>query len=653
MRKLLLTCIAGTFIATGYAQPLFTFGNNSVSKDEFLRVYQKNSMNKKPDMSEKALREYLELYSLFRMKVNEAQLQHLDTLQSIQNELNNYRKQLAKNYLTDAEVTNKLSKEAYQRMKEEVHVTHILIMASQSASPNDTAEAWRKIDSVYKAVTTGKADFAAMAAKYSEDRGSKDKGGDIGFVTALQTIYPFENAAYETPIGKISKPFRSQFGYHIVKVIERRSAKGEVKVAQILIASPESKGEAGLAAARKRVDSVQNDLKKGMSFEDAVKKYSDDKYSVNDNGVLPTFGVGRMTPDFEKAAFGLKNPGDVSEPIKTSYGYHIIKLVAKYPLKPFDSLQSQIKRKIDNDSRSIVAHDVFMGKIKQKNGFKEYPENLQAIVDVVTKLPDTGKNANMFKASDYTQMSKPLFTLAGKNYLQSDWFGYAENLTRGRIMGPKQAVVYDIYKMYVNTVVNDLEEHNLADEQPEFRNLMTEYRDGIMLFELMDRNVWGKASKDTTGLKAFYETRKNKFMWEPGFTGTVFHFKNENALKLGLKFMDKGMKDDEVYKKVATDSIPDAVTMQHGHFEFSKFTEAPQSAIAKGKYTTPKKNEDGTYTVVRAEEVYNTPTTKTLDEARGYAVAEYQDTLEKQWNDEMRSKYPVKVNDATLKSIVK
>lgn len=655
MRKLVLTCLAsGLLISTGQSQTLFKFGNNDVSKDEFLRIYQKNSLNKKPDFTEPALREYLDLYSLFRMKVKEAESQHLDTLSSIQNELNNYRKQLAKNYLTDDQVQNKLINEAYERMKEEVHVMHILILSSSTGPSADTVEPYRKIDSIYNALTKKKADFTTLAKKYSDDRASKDKGGDIGYISSLQTVYPFENAAYTTPVGKVSAPFRTQFGYHIIKVIDRRPSRGEVKVAQIMISAPKSKGQDGIDYAKKRLDSVQRDLKNGVDFKDVVKKYSDDKYSVNDGGELQPIGVGSVTPAFEEAAFSLKNPGDISAPVQTDYGFHIIKLLGKYPLKPFDSIKTQVKRKVESDSRSQVAREIFFERIKQKNQFKEHKENLEPVVQRLSKISDTGKNANMFKAIDYNDMNRPLFELGGKSYLQRDFISYAEGITRGRLQGPKGAVVRDLYNMYTTTVVNDLEEHRLVEEQPEFRSLMQEYRDGIMLFELMDRNVWGKASRDTTGLKAFYETRKGKYLWEPGFTGAVYRFKNEKALKEGQKMLaKKELKDEDIIKKMNSDSIPDAVSIQRGHYEFSKFNEVPKTAIAKGKITEPKKNEDGTYTVVKVNEVFDTPTPKSLDDARGYAVAEYQDFLEKDWNDKMRKKYPMKLDDAVFKSIIK
>ena len=652
MRKLVITClISGIGMTSGYAQTLFTYGTHSVAKDDFLRVYKKNSMNKQPDMTDTALRSYLELYGLFRMKVAEADKQHLDTTDKIQKDLDSYRKQLAKNYLTDEQVTNKLIKEAYDRNKEDVHVKHILITCPPGS---DTMIAFKKIDSIYNQINTNKAKFEDMAKLYSEDKGSKDNGGDIGFFTSMQTVYPFENAAYGTPIGKISKPFRSQFGYHIVKVIEKRADRGQIKVAQILFLSPKSKGEEGMENARKRADSVKLMLKGGASFTEMVKKYSDDKYTVNDGGVMKPFGAGRMTPAFENASFALKNPGDVSEPIKTDYGYHIIKLIEKLPLQPYDSVYTQLKHKVENDARAQTAKEIFFNRIKEKNGYKEYPENVKAIVDLIVRsVADTGKAKGMFNSADYGHQTKPVFTMAGKSYLQSDFAKFLENLTRGRLNGPKTAVVNDAFGVYVTNVVTDFQEHKLVEENPDFKLLMEEYRDGIMLFELMDRNVWSRASKDTVGLKAFYEAHKNKYVWEPGFEGSVYTFKNKAALDTALLVMKAGnVTDEELIKAINSQSNPDRITIQRGRYEFSKFREASQTELTNDKKKIIP-GQNGTFKMVVARQIFNTPGVKTLDEARGYVVAEYQDTLEKEWNAKMRKEYPMKVNDKVFKTMVK
>ncbi|MBX2906833.1 MAG: peptidylprolyl isomerase [Taibaiella sp.] len=650
MRKLLLSCLAAGYFVSGHAQALFTYGPNSVSKEEFLRVYKKNSINKKPDMSEKELRSYLELYELFRMKVAEAEKQQLDTLPSIDKELTNYRKQLAKNYLTDEQITNKLIHEAYDRMKENVKVAHILVTCPPGA---DTTAARKKIDSIYNVVNTKGATFEAMAAALSDDRGSKDKGGELGWITSLLYVYPFESAAYNTPKGKISSPFRSQFGYHIVKVLDRRADKGELKVAQILIQVRKSEGEEGVKRAKKRADSVMAKLKGGARFADMVAEYSDDKFTINDSGVMKPFTAGRMVPVFEDAAFGIKKVGDLAGPVQTDYGFHIIKLLEKSPLKPYDTLYPQLKKKVENDSRAQTAKDIYFDKIKSQNGFREYPENYTELYNKVQAIPDTGADAKLIKPADFDFMTKPMFVLAGKNYSQRDFVTFLYSLTRGRLNGPKNTIMKDAYSLWITNVVTDFQEHKLVEEHPDFKILMTEYRDGIMLFELMDRNVWSKASKDTVGLKEFYENHKSKYMWDAGFDGAVYKFKNKAAYDTGMIMIrQKKYTEEEIAKAINTSERPDAVSVQRGRYEFSRYKDATMADLSgEGIKVIP--GDNGAYTVVVAKQLYPNPGQKTLEEARGYVVAEYQDYLEKQWNEKMRKEYPVKVNEAVFMSMVK
>lgn len=653
MRKLVLIClVTAVGVFTAKAQALFTYGGHSVSKEEFLRVYKKNSINKAPDMTDTALRSYLNLYSLFRMKVAEAEKQKLDTLPSIQKELDNYRKTLAKTYLTDEQVTNKLIHEAYDRMKVDVHAEHILVSCTPGT---DTVAPFRKIDSIYNEIITKKATFEDLAKSLSDDKGTRDNGGDIGYFSGLQTVYAFENEAFNTPVGKISKPFRTQFGYHIVKVLEKRADPGQVKVAQIMIAVPKARGEEAVAAGRKRADSVVARLKSGAKFEDLVKEYSDDHFSNKEGGVMKPFGMGKMTPPFEKAAFGLKTQGETSEPIRTDYGWHIIKLIAKIPIEPYDSIYSQLKHKVENDSRAQAARDHFFAGIKAMNGYKEFTDNIKEISDKLIAIPDTGKDAKIVKSANYANMIKPVFTMAGKTYLQSDFVKFFENLTHGKINGPHLPVVHDGFNMYVSNVVNDFEEHKLVEENPEFRNLMEEYRDGIMLFELMDRNVWGKASHDTEGLKTFFEGRKSKYMWEPGFDGAVYKFKGKTAFDTGMSMLwNKSNTDEMIVRKLNTTNNPDGASVQKGRFEFSHFKDATIEELEKNnmKVIYPTGNSN-VYTVVVSKAIHKDTEPKTLDDARGYVVAEYQDFLEKQWNDKMKSQFPMKTNEAVFATLSK
>ncbi len=627
------------------AQTLFTYGSNAVSKEEFLRIYKKNNTQKKPDFSAKSVNEYLDLYSLFRMKVKEAEQMKLDTTLAVRSELNDYKGQLARTYLSDKQVTQDLIKQAYDRMKEEVKVAHILV----AVRPNDdTAKAYHKIDSIYNALVNQKADFATLAKATSDDKGSGANGGNLGYITSLQVVYPFENAAYNTAVGQLSKPFRTQFGFHIVKVLDKRKSSGQVQVAQVMIATPKSKGEQGLADARKKMAEVQAALKSGKSFEDVAKEYSEDKFSKDKGGMMEPFGVGKVMPEFEEAAFALKKPGDLSTPVQTDYGIHLIKLIKRTPLQPFDSLQDNIARRVENDSRAAMAKEAYQEKIKKQFGFKAYPANLDKLVADFAK-DDTKKE---FKAEDYKTATEVLFELGGKKHTQSDFMAYAAGITRGNMMGNKATALRDLYKMYENSTLSDLQQAELEKNNVEYKNLITEYRDGILLFALMDKNVWSKASKDTAGLADFYSSHQDKYQWQPGFEGTVYQANTEADLTRLQAALNAGEDVNEALAKINTADNPSKITQQSGRFEFSRFQAEPGS-YAEGKAGKITKNEDGLYTMAVAHKLYPTASKKSLDEARGFVVADYQDYLEKSWNQELRTRYPLKVEDKVLKGIIK
>ncbi|MBL7764876.1 MAG: peptidylprolyl isomerase [Chitinophagaceae bacterium] len=627
---------------------LFTYGGKPVGKAEFLRMYTKNINNQKPDYSEAALREYLTLYSRFKMKVSEAESKQMDTLSGIQSELGTYKKQLAKTYLTDKEVTDNLVKEAYNRMKKDIRVSHILINTPRNS--DDTMAAYRKIDSLYKAIQSG-ADFSNIAKAVSDDKPSGALGGDLGFMTALQYVYPFESEAYNLAIGSISKPVRTIFGYHIIKKTEERPARGEIQVSQIMVGVQKSQGEEGAKAAKTKIDSLYSVLKKGnVKFETIVEKYSDDKFSKNAQGALPTFGVGQMVPTFEDAAFALKNPGDISAPILTEFGYHIIKLTKKTPLRPFDSVKTDITKRVEKDGRIDIARQLYTNKIKVKVGYKEYPD---ALTELINAIPDSSLRNGGFQGSNFKQYRKNLFEMSGTVFNQADFANYIETYTHGRIYGQKESTLRSLFKNYTDKALYDYQENQLIDENEEYRNLLTEYRDGIMLFELTDKSVWSRASSDTIGLDAYYQQHKSKYMWQPAIKGQIYRAQDEEYIKRVVKALNNPelKTPEEVAKDANGDGAQNKVVFETGKFEKTRFPAGTK--LIAGKYSPYYKNEDGSYTLVNVVEVYDQPTQKTLSEARGYVISEYQEYLEKQWISDLEAKYPVTINEATLKAMVK
>ncbi len=627
---------------------LFTYGGKSVSKSEFLRMYTKNINNQKPDFSEKALSDYLTLYARFKMKVAEAEKLRMDTLPNIKNELGGYKKQLAKTYLTDKEVTEKLVKEAYERKKKDVRVSHILISVPRGS--DDTTATFKRVDSIYNSIVAG-ADFDKIAKVVSEDKQSGKNGGDVGFFTALQLLYPFESVAYNTPVGGIAKPFKTIYGYHIVKKTAERPSRGEIQVAQIMVAVQASKGAEGEIASKMRIDSVYNMLKKGGNFETLVEQYSEDKFSKNTKGTLATFGVGQMTTEFEEAAFALKNPGDISQPVKTKFGYHIIKLIKKTPLQPYDSVKTELTKRIEKDGRIDIARQQFTENLKRKLNYKEYPA---ALTELITAIPDTTLNNGTYKASNFSRLNGKLFTMDGGTvFTQSDFANYIETYTKGKIYGGKESTLRSLFKNYTDKALYDYQENKLIDENTEYKNLLTEYQDGIMLFELTDKSVWSKATVDTSGLKSFYESNKGKYMWPKAIKADLFRAATEDLAKKIVNEINAnpGKSQEEIAKAASGDGPVDKIVYETGKFEQSKFPAGTQ--FVAGKVSPYYKNEDGSFGVIHCKEVYNEGTQKTLNEARGYVISDYQEYLEKQWISTLEATYPVKVNQNTLKGMVK
>ncbi len=637
-----------TLAQKGGDPELFTYGGRPVGKSEFLRMYTKNINNQKPDFSEKALTDYLTLYARFKMKVAEAEKFRMDTLPNIKNELGGYKKQLAKTYLTDKEVTDKLVKEAYDRKKKDVRVSHILISVPRGSE--DTTATFRRVDSIYNSIVAG-ADFEKTAKVVSEDKQSGKNGGDLGFFTALQMIYAFESVAYNTPVGAIAKPFKTIYGYHIVKKTAERPSIGDIQVAQVMITVQASKGAEGETASKMRIDSVYNMLKKGANFENLVEQYSEDKFSKNTKGTLATFGVGQMTTEFEDAAFALRKPGDISSPIKTKFGYHVIKLIKKTPLQPFDSVKTELAKRIEKDGRIDIARQQFTENLKRKLNYKEYPA---ALTELISAIPDSTMTNGTYKASNFSRFNGKLFTMDGGTvFTQSDFANYIETYTKGKIYGGKESTLRSLFKNYTDKALYDYQENKLIDENMEYKNLLTEYQDGIMLFELTDKSVWSKATVDTTGLKTYYESNKGKYMWPKAIKADLFRAATEELAKKIVMEINKAPSrtQEEIAKAASGDGPVDKIVYETGKFEQSKFPVGTQ--FAAGKVGPYYKNEDGSFGIIHCKEVYNEGTQKTLNEARGYVISDYQEYLEKQWISNLEATYPVKVNQNTLKGMVK
>ena len=628
---------------------LFTFGDNAVRLSEFDYVYKKNNVNDENAYSKQSLDEYLDLYINFRLKVKEAESLGMDTVQSIKNELKGYREQLAKSYMQDKEVSEKLLLEAYDRMKSEVRASHILFKVEGEGLPADTLKAYKLASDIRKRLLKGE-EFETLAREFSADPSVKDNGGDIGYFTVLQTVYPFETAAYTTPVGQVSLPVRTKFGYHLVKVIDKRPAQGRINVAHILIKIPANATPDQLAEAQKKAGEIEQRLKNGEPFDELARKFSDDKLSAGKGGVLPEFSTGKMVMEFEKAAFALQNDGDISEPVKTEYGFHIIKRISKPGIAPYEEVKADLKKRIERDSRAMLATNVLVERIKKEYNFKENAKNKEAFF----KKIENELSAPKIEITDKAGLDKPLFELAGKTYTLSDFVAFIEAQQSKKRDGALPYKIYsDLYDKFTEKTCLDYQDSQLESKYPEFKMLMQEYRDGTLLFALTDQKVWSKALQDTAGLKAFHEAHKTNYMWDERLDAVIFTAKDAKTAKLARKLVAKGkLTLPAILEKVnAKDSTKSSLSMQEGIFE-----KGQQQTIDKINWVAGISenitNPDSSITFVQVRKVIP-PTPKSLEEARGFIVSDYQEYLEKEWIKSLREKYPVKVDYAVFNTLVK
>jgi len=595
MKKNLLNLSFICFAGFAFAQEpvVMTVNDKPVTKSEFEAVFNKNNSNKS---DAKSVREYADLYALFKMKVMEAESMGLDTLASFKNELNGYRKQLAAPYLTDKNTNESILNEAYERLKTEIKVSHILFRVNENDLPKDTLEAWtranlvrnailgkmpsnaqiaeydkllknttevsirlkRKDSTIYKIkinaiknlasnATKNPDKFVALAPVTSDDQSVVDNKGDLGYYTALDLVYPFENAMYAAKIGEVSPIIRTRFGYHILKVYDKRPTRGEIQVAHCMVEVKKNATEGEKANAATKIQELYQKIKSGEKFEDVTRQFSDDKQTKEQGGILPPFKAGRYPKPFEDAAFGLKKDGDVSLPVETPYGWHIIKRIVKKDLPPFNEIKNELKAKVSHDSRSQMGRKALVARVKKENGFKE---NLKARDEFKQVIDSTYLLATWTPKRAEVLGNKEMFNIGGKSYTQNDFAKYLESQMTIRTQDDAWEVAKPMYNKWVEDRIVAFEDSQLEKNYTDFRNLVREYREGILLFDLTDQKVWSKAVKDTTGLKKYYEEHKNAYQWDERADVTNYKCVNANVAKEVRKMLAAKKSDKEILETV-------------------------------------------------------------------------------------------------------
>ncbi|MDX2361503.1 MAG: peptidylprolyl isomerase [Crocinitomicaceae bacterium] len=640
-----ITILLG-FSVYGQEDPtIMTINDNDITKSEFLQIYLKN--NNDPKYDQASLDEYMELFKKFKLKVAEAEAMGYDTIPKLVKELEGYRKQLALPYLVDSAQNDALVLEAYNRTAYEVRASHIMLKIPKNASPEDTLVLYNRMLEMKKRLDEGQ-DFAMVAQGKggSEDPSVVQNQGDLGFFTAFQMVYPFEENAYTTEVGQVSNPFRTRFGYHILKVTDKRPARGTIETAHIMVQVDRAAPD-GVAAAEAKIKEIYDLLEAGGDFEDLVLKYSDDPSSNKKKGLLPPFGTGtstRMVPGFEEAAFALENDGDYSQPIRTTYGFHIVKRLNLIAVPTFEELKEMLEKKVAKDERSKTTQDSFVLKLKDEYGYKnKTKKSLQWFYDNI----DSTYNKGLFDPS-LLSTNKVLFMLGKQKFTQQQFAQFLKMNYRGVNADDTYAMINEQYKKWEKQTILDYEESKLAGKYPAFKALVTEYHDGILLYEIMSDLVWNKAMKDTTGLQDYYAAHKTDYMWGTRLDADVFECYSEEAAKKAYEMLQ--VDSVEVVDVVKTINGDSELKIRHRNGKFD---------IKKTSYLTDRElqiglNEpfeiDGKIYVIRVKEKL-APAQKEFSEAKGAITSDYQNHLEREWLKELEVKHKIVIDSDALYSI--
>lgn len=635
---------------------LMTIGDQQVTVKDFTDVYNKNNL--KGDIIEKkSVDEYIDLFVNYRMKVMEAYELKLDTSAKFQKELSGYRKQLSKPYLSNEEVSEELVEEAYQRKQKDIRASHILVTCDRYALPADTLKAYNKAMDIRKKALKGM-DFGDLAVTYSQDPSARDiaatettpsrKGnhGDLGYFTVFDMVYPFETGAYNTPEGEISMPVRSDFGYHIIKVTSVTDALGTISAAHIFLRLDPNATSEEEQAMKVKAENIYKEIMEsdGKGWNDAVTKYTDDRGTVSHFGTLSPFTVSRIVPEFIETVKQLQ-PGEISRPIRTNYGYHIIKLQSATGVGSFENEKKGIAERVERDMRSRKSDEVVLQQIKKDYGFKNNDKNVS---DFMLTVDSTLLMAK-FKPATEVKLNNTLFSIGKSSYTVSDFIDYINLRQAPQKHFSAPSYAYQLYEAFQNEKVMDYADAHLEERYPEFKALVQEYNDGILLFDLMDKEVWNKAVTDTAGLRDYYSRNSGKYMWKDRVKACVITVNRPESLPKVQSYLDEGVPFDSLRTVLARDSV-NFVHVRNLFYQRGDNQFVDQTDWVAGTRKEFPSTVDSSTVIVNIIELRK-PEPKTLQEAKGLVTSDYQSELETKWMEALRQKYPVKINDKVLEQV--
>lgn len=623
------------------AQTLFYYGNDSVSSKDFLRAYNKNKTNVR---TEKAFRDYLNLYIASRLKIKEAKERRYDTLPQMVSDLDNLRQQILPNYLNDKEAVNKLVDEAFTRSQKDIHLAHIFVSFQQNGVV-DTVAALKKLADVQDKLKKG-TPFAEVAKQYSDDPSAKQNGGDLDWITVFTLPYALENLAYSTPVGKTSTVYKSKSGYHILKNLGERKDPGRIKASEILIAFPPGASEELKTANKKLADSLYNLLLKGEDFGALATRFSNDVISSASNGQMQEFGVGEYDPVFENTVYSLQKNA-ISKPFLTSHGYHIVKLTAKVPpvAKSDARGMETLRSKVEQSDRIATTKAALAARIMKQAGYKKEPFNTNELWAFSDSALNYKKPTIPIQVKGTTQ----LMTIGDKKIHASDWISYAQTF-RYKNDGSGIKPYPQVWDEFVQAMALAYYQANLEKYNPEFKEQIDEFRDGNLFFEIMQREVWGPAQSDSIALVKYYENNKDKYNWKSSVDAVIFY---ANDLESAKTFSSELKKAPSSWHDLVG-NYEEKIAADSSRFEVGQIPNPAKLNLQPGAITNPVINKaDNTASFAYVIRNYNKPEPRSFADARGLVINDYQTELEKNWVEQLKKKYPVRVNQAVLNDLIK
>jgi peptidyl-prolyl cis-trans isomerase SurA len=613
---------------------LVTVDGKGVQAGEFMRMYRK-SLEPGKQLN---IDEYLDQFIVFKLKVADAVRSGIDTTRAFKKELAGYRDQLAQSYLTDTKAKEKLIQKAYQRSLTEINCWHILISLSPEASPADTLKAWTKATDIRERIVSGEP-FEQVARGTSDDQSVKLNGGNLGYFTVFQMIMPFEDAAYSLKKGSVSMPVRTPYGYHIIKVADKRPSKGKILIAHIMKSAPPGTGDKEAKLAAEQINEIYNKLVAGASFKDLAREYSDHKESAAKGGELNWFGAGEIISDFAEAAFAIKDTGKYTKPVRTIYGWHIIKLLNRKAPGTLEESRSYLESKINQSYLNSISKKSFVDNLRKKYNFRVN----QVAHDWFVNNTDTLIIQGLRKYDRSEMPEGNIYTFANQRFTTKEFANYIEK--RGSMVVTSDSLVFidSSIELRSSDHITSYENSVLEEKYPEFRYLMNEFHDGILLFEISGKKVWNKVSEDSAGLRSYYDKNKGKYLSRPALDGSLYILRKAGADKelqaAWKKYSkkadsDRRMTEKFIVKKDTLLSIEKKIWYKGDNPDIDKADwKEGYTPVSTGKYPS----------ILSVRRILE-PAPLSLDEVRGEMMKGYQEYLESEWIRQLKVKYSVKTD---------